>query len=157
MSLPSAASSPALSCPVPPGILLARGVCRALARMGQAALTEFPLANGRRADVLALGRTGELAIVEVKSSVEDFRSDRKWPEYREFCELLYFAIPEDFPQELIPAECGLMVADAFGAEILREPAAMPIAPARRKAVLLRFAHLAAIRLHRMVDPGLEEF
>jgi hypothetical protein len=132
---------------------LARGICRSLAQMGHATLTEVALANGRRADIMALGRDGALTVVEIKSSVADFRSDRKWPDYRDFCDRFYFAVPAGFPQELIPAECGLMVADSFAAAILREPAAHPLSAARRKAVTLRFALLAAARLHRHLDPG----
>jgi hypothetical protein len=142
-------SSPASS----PAQTICRGVCRSLAERGYASLTELPLANGRRADVIALGRGGELAIVEVKSSVADFRADRKWPEYWEFCDRLYFAIGDGFPQDLIPAECGLILADGFGAAILREPETRPLAAARRKALTLRFAMAAAGRLRRLLDPG----
>jgi hypothetical protein len=131
---------------------LCRGVCRAFARRGFATLPEVSLANGRRADVLALGRDGELIIVEIKSSVVDFRSDRKWPEYRDYCDRLYFAVAAGFPQELIPEECGLIVADGFGAAFLREGASLPLAAARRRAMLLRFATLAAGRLRRLLDP-----
>src|SRR6266853_1180537 len=98
--------------------LLARGVCRALDQLGYASLLEFPLANGRRADILALGRGGDLIIVEIKSSVADFRADRKWPDYRDFADRLYFAVPNQFPALLIPEECGLIVADSFGAAML---------------------------------------
>lgn len=132
---------------------LARGVGRALAQLGYASLTEFPLASGRRADLMALGRNGELAIVEVKSSIADFRSDRKWPEYADWCDRLYFAVAADFPRELIPEECGLLIADAFGATLLREAPARPLAPARRRAILLRFAFAGAGRLQRLLDPG----
>src|SRR5471032_1766484 len=38
------------------GVLLARGVCRMLAAHGLAGVTEVPLANGRRADVMTLDR-----------------------------------------------------------------------------------------------------
>jgi hypothetical protein len=138
----------------PPGILLARGVCRALAQHGWASLTEVTLANGRRVDVMALQAAGEIVIVEVKSSIEDFRSDRKWGEYRDYCDLLYFAVPDSFPTELIPPECGLIAADPFAAEILRPAPIIRLAPARRKAMTLRFAQLAAQRLQRLVDPGL---
>jgi len=135
------------------GVLLARGVCRMLAAHGLAGVTEIPLANGRRADVMSLDRAGDITIIEVKSSIEDFRSDRKWPEYREFCDRLYFAVPEHFPVELIPDDCGLILADGFGAEIVRPAPERRLAGARRKAVILRFAHLAALRLQRLVDPG----
>jgi hypothetical protein len=133
--------------------LLARGVCRALAQLGYASLIEFPLANSRRADVLALGKTGDLIIVEIKSSLADFRADRKWASYREFADRLYFAVPNEFPALLIPEECGLMVADSFGAAVLRDGVASPLAPARRRALTLRFALSAATRLRRQLDPG----
>ena len=138
--------------PVSAAALLARGVCRALEQLGYASLVEFPLANGRRADILALGRTGELVIVEIKSSVADFRADRKWAGYREFADRLYFAVPNDFPALLIPEECGLIVADPFGAALLRDGAATPLAGARRRALTLRFARAAASRLRRQLDP-----
>jgi hypothetical protein len=133
-------------------LLLARGVCRTLGRQGYASLAEFPLANGRRADVLALGRSGELLIVEIKSSVADFRADRKWSAYRDFADRFYFAVTERFPTALIPEECGLMVADAFGAAVLRDGTTRLLGPARRRALTLRFARLAAARLRRALDP-----
>ena len=132
--------------------LLARGVCRSLDQLGYVSLVEFPLANSRRADILALGKTGELVIVEIKSSVADFRADRKWTSYREFADRLYFAVPSEFPALLIPEECGLIVADAFGAAWLRHGVATPLAAARRRALTLRFARVAALRLRRQLDP-----
>ena len=133
-------------------VLLARGVCRALDQLGTASLVEFPLANGRRADILALGKAGELMIIEIKSSVADFRADRKWAFYREFADRLYFAVPNEFPSVLIPEECGLIVADSFGAAVLRHGALTPLGPARRRALTLRFALAAASRLRRHLDP-----
>jgi len=132
--------------------LLARGICRALEQLGYASLLEFPLANRRRADILALGKTGELMIIEIKSSVADFRADRKWAFYREFADRLYFAVPNGFPSVLIPEECGLIVADSFGAAVLRHGALTPLVPARRRALTLRFALAAASRLRRQLDP-----
>jgi len=132
--------------------LLARSTCRALEQLGYASLLEFPLANGRRADILALGKSGDLIIVEIKSSVADFRADRKWAVYRDFANRLYFAVPNEFPALLIPEECGLIVADAFGAAVLRHGVAAPLAAARRRAVTLRFAVTAANRLRRHLDP-----
>jgi hypothetical protein len=132
---------------------LARGVCRAFDQLGYASLLEFPLACGRRADVMALHRGGELAIVEIKSSVADFRADQKWPEYRDWCDRLYFAVANSFPAELIPDDCGFIVADGFGAELLREAPLFALAAARRKAVTLRFALAGAGRLRRLIDPG----
>ena len=132
--------------------LLSRGVCRALEQLGYVSLVEFPLANGRRADILALGKTGELVIVEIKSSVADFRADRKWSAYRDFSDRLYFAVPNDFPRSLIPDECGLMVADSFGAAVLRDGSTMRLDAARRRALTMRFARIAATRLRRLLDP-----
>jgi hypothetical protein len=132
--------------------LLARGACRALDQLGYMSLVEFPLANGRRADILALGRAGDLLSIEIKSSPADFRADRKWKTYRDFSDRLYFAVPNNFPQRLIPEECGLMVADSFGATVLRDGSSTPLNSARRRALTLRFARIAAARLRRHVDP-----
>jgi hypothetical protein len=131
---------------------LARGVCRALDQLGYATLVEFPLASGRRTDVLALGRRGELIAVEIKSSVADFRADQKWSNYREFADRLYFAVSSRFPIALIPEDCGLMVADAFDAAVLRDGQTTTLSAARRRAVTLRFARIAANRLRRSLDP-----
>lgn len=131
---------------------LARGTCRALEQLGYASLLEFPLANGRRADIFALGRAGDLIIVEIKSSVADFRADRKWPDYRAFADRFYFAVPRGFPVTLIPEECGLIVADAFAAAMIRDGPGSALAPGRRKALTLRFALAAATRLRRHLDP-----
>jgi len=130
---------------------LARGVCRALAALGYGALTEFPLGSGRRVDVIGLNAAGEIVIVEIKSSPADFRGDRKWPDYLGFCDLFYFAVPEDFPRELLPADCGLMVADDYGAEIVRPAPSLGLHGSRRRAQTLRFALAASLRLHRFVD------
>ncbi len=131
---------------------IARGVLRLLLDLGFSPALEITLDNGRRADVLAVDRKGQLAIVEVKSSVADFQSDRKWPDYLDHCDLFYFAVDRDFPAALIPDSCGLMIADSYGAAILRaaEPRRMP--PARRRAVTLRLARTAAERTARQVLP-----
>ncbi|HTQ32899.1 MAG TPA: MmcB family DNA repair protein [Stellaceae bacterium] len=136
----------------PTAPLIARGVCRALAQRGYASLLEFALANGRRADIVALGRAGDLAIIEVKSSVADFRADRKWIEYRDFADRFYFAVPNGFPLALIPEDCGLIVADSFAASMIRDGNGNILAPARRRAITLRFALAAAARLRRHLDP-----
>jgi hypothetical protein len=132
--------------------LLARGVCRAFEQLGYASLLEFPLANGRRADILALGRGGDLVVIEVKTSVADFRADRKWAEYRDYADRFYFAVPQSFPAALIPEDCGLIVADAFAASLIRDGRPSALAPGRRRAVTLRFALAAAARLRRHLDP-----
>ncbi len=133
-------------------LALTRGVCRALAHRGAATLTEFTLASGRRADVIALGPDGRVTIVEVKTSPADFRSDGKWPEYLDYCDRFYFAVPEGFPHDLLPPDRGLLVADAYDALILRPSEEQTINPARRRALTLRFARAAAQRLARLGDP-----
>ena len=134
------------------GVLLARGVCRFLRQAGYAVLTEFTLRNRRRADVIALAEDGRIAIVEVKSSEADFRADAKWQDYPDFCDAFYFAVPEGFPKHLIPESCGLLVADGFGAEMLREPEEGRVNPARRKSLITRFARTASLRLQALTDP-----
>ncbi|MHA1566313.1 MAG: MmcB family DNA repair protein [Alphaproteobacteria bacterium] len=130
-----------------------RGVCRGLADLDYCVLTEFSLKNGRRADVIGLGKAGDVVIVEVKVTIADFLGDRKWPDYGDFCDRLSFAVPPDFPQELLPAECGLMVADAYSAEVIRQAPERPMHASRRKALILRFARNAARRWHGLSDPG----
>lgn len=144
----------ASSLPIEPllAALLVRGVSRALDELGYASLAEFPLANGRRADILALSKSGQFIIVEIKSSVADFRADHKWSAYRDFSDRLYFGVAEGFPTALIPEECGLIVADGFGAAFVRHGSPSPLAPARRRALTLRFAMAAAARLRRQLDP-----
>ncbi len=125
---------------------LARGVTRVLTDHGLASILEISLANGRRADVMGLTPAGEIWIVETKSCVEDFTVDSKWPDYLEYCDRFFFAVTEDFPRALIPEDVGLIVADGFSGAILREAPLKPVAGARRKAVTLLFARLAAQRL-----------
>jgi hypothetical protein len=125
---------------------LARGVTRVLASHGLASILETPLANGRRADIMGLNVRGEIWIVETKSCLEDFAIDIKWRDYLDYCDFFFFAVTEEFPRELIPEEVGLIVADGFGGAILRPSPARPLAGARRKAVTLSFARLAAQRL-----------
>ena len=122
-----------------------RGAARLLISLGWAPVAETPLPNGRRADLMALGPRGELAIVEVKSSLEDYRCDLKWGEYAPYCDAFYFAVGPEFPRLILPEEPGLIVADGFGGAILREAPPTLLAPARRKALTLAFARLAASR------------
>lgn len=128
------------------------GVRRLLAGHGCASICELTLASGRRADVVALTREGCLWIVEIKSSLADWRADAKWPAYREFCDRFFFAVPTGFRTDVLPSDAGLIVADAHGAAIMREAPEHKLAGARRKAVTLRFAHVAAHRHHALVDP-----
>ncbi len=122
-------------------------------RLGWSPLHEVKLPNGRRADILALEPDGRFACIEVKSGLRDFQTDLKWPEYRDYADRLFFAVDADFPAALLPAECGLVVTHGAEAELLREPAAHPLPPARRRALLHRFATLAAGRLAALDDPA----
>ncbi len=125
-----------------------RGAARLLADMGYAPLTEVGLPNGRRADVMALGRKGDIVIVEVKSGPDDYRVDRTWPEYAPFCDAFFFAVGPEFPQGLLPEHPGLIVADGFGGAVVRDTPSTPLAAPRRKALTLAFARLAAMRALR---------
>jgi hypothetical protein len=135
-----------------------RGVRRMWRNLGHASVCELTLANGRRADVVSIDAANRIFIAEIKSSAADFQSDHKWLDYIEWCDGFYFAIDINTPEHLIPQSAGLMMADSFGAQILRNPEPRPaLSPQRRKALTLRFAQSAAWRLHRQEDPdaGLE--
>ncbi len=122
-----------------------RGAARLFEALGYAPLLEIGLPNGRRADIMALGPKGQIAICEVKSCLEDFRTDLKWGEYLPYCDAFYFAVAPEFPREILPEGPGLVVADGFGGAVLLDAPAVPLAPARRKALTLAFARLAAMR------------
>jgi len=130
-----------------------RGVGRLLRAHGFAMVSELPLATGRRADVVGLGPGGEIWIVEIKSSIEDFRVDQKWPDYRLSCDRLFFATHTQVPLDIFPEDAGLILADAHGGEVVRPAPENRLAGATRKVMLLRFAHAAAHRLHGLIDPG----
>lgn len=137
----------------PDARVLARGVARALDRQGWRSIAEFPLVSGRRADLIALDEGGRFLIVEIKTSAADFRADRKWREYLDYCDWFSFAVPETFPVSLLPPEVGLIVADAFDAVSHRPAfASPPLAPARRRQLLIRFGRASADRLRRTIDP-----
>lgn len=135
----------------------ARALLRGVQRMMRAhlleSLSEVSLPNGRRADVLAISTKAEVTIVEIKSSIADFRSDLKWPEYRAYCDRLYFAVDAGFPLAILPDDTGIIVADAYGAEIVRDAPLQALSSARRKMLTLTFARLAAMRLQALLDPG----
>ena len=132
---------------------LQRGVCRAFRALGLSVVTELPLANGRRADVVGLSPSGDVLIVEIKSCLIDYRTDSKWQDYLDFCDRLYFAVAADFPREVIPREAGLILADRYGAELAREGTEERLSAARRKAMMLCFARAAALRLQLHLDPA----
>ena len=130
---------------------VARGTSRLLLQEGFSPILEFTLANGRRLDVAALGPDGTMLGVEIKVALNDLKGDQKWPEYLEFCELFYFAIPPDFPDEHVPTGSGLIVADRYGGAIVRPSQRSVLHASRRKAVTLSFAKVAAERLASILE------
>jgi len=130
---------------------VARGVSRLLLQDGYAPILEFTLPNGRRLDVAAIGPGGEILGVEIKVALADLRGDSKWPDYLDYCDLFYFAIPPDFPPEHVPHQTGLMVADRYGGEIVKEAEVQSLHASRRKAVTISFANVAAGRLSAVLE------
>ncbi|MGO4354252.1 MmcB family DNA repair protein [Rhizobium sp. BE258] len=127
-------------------MLVRRGTQILLHDMRHALLPELPLASGRRADLITISEKGEIWIIEIKTSIEDFRVDRKWPEYRAHCDRLFFATHKDVPLDIFPEECGLFLSDGYGAHMIREAPEHRLAPATRKSVMLNFSRAAAQRL-----------
>jgi hypothetical protein len=132
--------------------LLLRGTARYLSSLGYGVVAEMPLPNGLRADLVGLSAAGEILIVEIKSCVEDYRADRKWQAYRDYCDQLFFAVASDFPHQMLSDDSGLIVADAYGGDILRQGSPVLLTSARRKAMIIAFARLAAGRLQLHLDP-----
>jgi hypothetical protein len=133
-------------------LAIARGTGRLLLQHGFSCVTELPLASGRRADIVALDQTGEIWIVEIKSSVADFRADQKWQDYRLHCDRLFFATCMEVPCDIFPKDTGLIVADAFGAHIECEAPEHRMPAPTRKMMMLAFARAAALRLQALGDP-----
>jgi len=127
-------------------MLVRRGLQILLNDMRHAALPELVLSNGRRADLITISEKGEIWIIEIKTSIEDFRVDRKWPDYRAYCDRLFFATHKDVPLEIFPEDCGLLLSDGYGAHLMREAPDHRLAPATRKSVMLNFSRAAAQRL-----------
>jgi hypothetical protein len=133
-------------------LAVARGTARLLHALGYSVVSELALPSGRRADLVALGGDAEIVIVEIKSSVADFRADQKWMDYRLHCDRLFFATTVEVPCEIFPEDTGLIVADAFGASVVCEAPEHRLVAATRRAMMLRFAHAAALRLQALADP-----
>jgi hypothetical protein len=132
---------------------IARGTARLLHAHGFCVVSELPLPSGRRADLVALGTDGEIWIVEVKSSVADFRADQKWMDYRLHCDRLFFATSTEVPCDIFPKDTGLIVADAFGAHMECEAPEHRLHAATRKGMILSIARAAALRLQSLIDPA----
>ena len=139
--------------PLMPGQLLARGVARHMASLGFVTVEELVPMRGLRVDLMALGPKGEIWVVECKSCRADFTSDQKWKGYLDWCDRFFWAVDAEFPAELLPDETGLILADAYDAEIVRMAPEAKLAGARRKAILQKFATHAARRLHALRDTG----
>ena len=138
---------------------VARGVTRLFCRQELFAICEVPLPNGRRADMMAIDPKGALTIVEIKVARSDLLGDCKWTDYLDYCDRFFWAVPPDLAaicdgERFLPDEAGLIVADRYDAVLMREAVNRPLAPARRKAELLRFARRAARRLSAQIDPSL---
>lgn len=127
-------------------MLVRRGVQILLNEMRHSVLPELTLSNGRRVDLISLSPKGEIWIIEIKTSIEDFRVDRKWHEYRDFSDRLFFATHKDVPLDIFPEDCGLMLSDGYGAHPVRDAPESKLSPATRKAITLSFARTAAQRL-----------
>jgi len=140
--------------PMAPGFEIARGVWRHLDTLNVTALTEFVPVRGLRVDVIALSAKGEIWIVECKSSLADFRTDTKWQGYLEWCDRFFWAVPKDFPVEVLPNETGLIIADRFDAAIVREAPLDKMAAARRRAMTLKLARTAMRRQLGWLEPDL---
>ena len=136
-----------------PGQRLARGVARALRAMDFVTVEELVPTSGLRVDVMALGPKGEIWVIECKSGRADYQTDRKWQGYLEWCDRFFWAVDADFPTALLPEGTGLILADAYDAEIIRMGPEAPLAPARRKVMVQKFARHAALRLQSLRDPG----
>jgi len=131
---------------------IGRGVCRLFTDMGYAPLTEFPLANNRRVDVIGLAKDNQWLIAEIKASERDFKTDSKWPEYIPYCDEFYFAVAGGFPMDLLPDNTGIIVADAFHGAVLRKAPHKKMNGNRRRSQTLHFARKAAGRWQGLIDP-----
>ena len=134
--------------------MVRRGVQRLLTSLGAHVLPELCLASGRRADLVAITRQGDIWIVEIKSSVEDFRVDRKWPEYRLHSDRFFFATHPQVPSSLFPQDCGFILSDGYGAEILRDAPEHRLSAETRKALMLRIARAGAARVLALEQAGI---
>lgn len=149
LTMPETTMGPILK----PGQLLARGVCRHLMDLDFACLEEFTPERGKRVDVMAVGTKGEIWVIECKSSRADYKSDGKWEGYLDWCDRYFWAVDEGFPTELLPVDTGLLIADAYDAEIIRMAPESKLPGARRTALTRRFARHSAMRLQGLRDPG----
>ena len=136
-------------------LMVRHGVQKLFLRLGIPVLSELPLADGRRADLVGIDRKGGIIIVEIKSSIGDLKADHKWPDYRAHCDRLYFASHSEVPIELFPEDCGFILADGFDGYIMREAPEHRMSAPARKAIMLRFSRVAAKRLTKAELDGFD--
>lgn len=136
-------------------LMVRHGVQKLFLRLGIPVLSELPLADGRRADLVGIDRKGGVIIVEIKSSIGDLKADHKWPDYRAHCDRLYFASHSEVPIELFPEDCGFILADGFDGYITREAPEHRMSAATRKAIMLRFSRVAARRITKAELDGFD--
>ena len=134
-------------------LAIARGTARLLRSLGFSCVSELPLPSGRRADLVALAGDGAVWIVEIKSSIADFRADQKWMDYRLHCDRLFFAFTRDLPCEIFPGQTGLIVADAYGAHLHCEAPEHKLHATTRKSMTLAIARASSLRLQALIDPA----
>jgi hypothetical protein len=146
-----------IALPLTAGARLARGISRHLRSHDFACIEELIPAPGLRVDVMGLGPKGEVWVVECKSGRADYRADHKWQGYLDWCDRFFWAVDADFPTDLLPEGTGLILADAYDAEVVRMGPLTPLAPARRRVMHRTFARAAALRLQGLRDPGFGEF
>ena len=131
---------------------IARGVMRHFSQMGLPSLSEYSPVRGLRVDVIVLAPSDEIWIVECKSSKIDFKSDKKWQNYLEWCDRYFWAVDSDFPKDILPFDTGLIIADSYDAKILIESPLNKLPAARRKKIVRSMASTACNRLAACTDP-----
>ena len=138
------------------GQLIARGVCRHLKQYNFSCLEEFVPIKGSRVDIIAIGPSGEIWIIECKSSPRDYNQDQKWEKYLPFCERYFWAVPQNFPTDILPENDGLIIADSYDAEIIRYGQKHKITPQKRKKIITKVARNASDRLKLLLDPSVSK-
>ena len=131
---------------------IARGVMRHFAQIGLSSLSEFSPARGLRVDIITLGMSDEIWIVECKSGQSDFKSDKKWQNYLDWCDRYFWAVDANFPIGILPSDTGVIIADAYDASILRDSPLNKLSAARRKKIMNSVARSACNRLMLHTDP-----
>ncbi len=137
---------------------VARGITRLFARNNVWCAPEVPLQNSRRADLMGIDAKGLIVIVEIKVARGDLLGDSKWPDYLDYCDRYYWGVPPGLDRAPLesaafqPELSGVIVADGYDAEIVRQAPLTRLAAARRKVQVERLARLAMRRHTALLDP-----